>query len=89
MIEQIARALEPLAWAALGSGDTAKFTKRRESSLHKAERVLEVFEAENNRLREALNDARLDLESLRTIYNDDARDRRIDTAIKEINRALS
>ena len=41
MIERVARVLEPLSWAALGTGDTLAFKNRRTSSLWKARRVIE------------------------------------------------
>lgn len=36
IIEKMARELEPIAWAALGTGDTRAFAKRRASSLKRA-----------------------------------------------------
>lgn len=41
MVEKIARALEPIAWAKLGIGDTLAQKNRRTSSLRKARRILE------------------------------------------------
>ena len=45
LIEDIARILEPLAWAALGSGDTRTYEARRISSVRKIERILPAIEA--------------------------------------------
>ena len=38
--EQIARVIEPQAWAALGIGDTLVYKNRRTSSLRKADRII-------------------------------------------------
>ncbi len=43
MIEKAARILEPLAWAALGTGDTLAYKNRRTSSLRKARAVLQAL----------------------------------------------
>lgn len=43
MIERVARRLEPLAWAALGAGDTLDYRNRRETSLHKARDAMEAM----------------------------------------------
>ena len=40
MLEQLARTLEPRAWAALDFGDTLAFKNRRTSSLRKARAIL-------------------------------------------------
>lgn len=40
-IEQVARVLEPQAWAALGCGDTLAYKSRRTSSLRKARAAIE------------------------------------------------
>lgn len=42
-IEEIARVLEPQAWAALGTGDTLAYKHRRTSSLRKARAAYEVM----------------------------------------------
>lgn len=43
MVERVARALEPLSWAALGSGDTLVHKTRRTSSLRKARAAIEAM----------------------------------------------
>lgn len=45
LLEQIARVLEPQAWAALGMCDTLAYKNRRESSLRKADRVIAATQA--------------------------------------------
>lgn len=41
MVERVAREIEPLAWAALGTGDTFAYEVRRRASLLVARRVIE------------------------------------------------
>lgn len=43
VIERMARAMEPLAWAALGVCDTKVFTVKRDASLSKARAALEAL----------------------------------------------
>ena len=43
MVERVARALAPLAWAALGTGDTLAHENRRKASLRHAKAAIEAM----------------------------------------------
>jgi len=45
MVEQVARALAPLAWAALGLADTLAHQNRRKASLNHARAAIAAYEA--------------------------------------------
>jgi len=45
MVEQVARALAPLAWAALGLADTLVHQNRRKASLNHARAAIAAYEA--------------------------------------------
>lgn len=57
VLERVARALEPQAWAALGTGDTLAYKNRRVSSLRKARAAIEAIREPTEEMMQAACDA--------------------------------